>query len=204
MITVRIYHDFASPFSYLGTTQVESVCSKHGATLVWCPMVLGGVFKAVGQVPVPLMTFPPAKRRLYVLDMFRFAELYGVPFGLPTRFPMRTIDALRLVLAAREQSAEAAARLTHRIYRAYWGEDQDIANPAILAALCQELDLDGPALLARSAQADIKARLFAATDEAVQRGVFGAPTFVLEDGTLLWGQDRLPLLDWMLAQLSQA
>jgi 2-hydroxychromene-2-carboxylate isomerase len=196
---VRIYHDFASPFSYLGSTQIEAVCARQGATVKWVPMVLGGVFKAVGQIAVPIMAFPLAKRQLFLVDVLRFAEVYGVPCRFPSRFPIRSIEALRWVLAAEEHSQAGAVALTHRIYRAYWGEDRDIAEGAVLAELAREVHLDAEWLASRARESDLKARLFANTEGAVKQGVFGAPTFILDDGTVIWGQDRLPILEHLLA-----
>lgn len=192
--SIRFFHDFASPFSYFAATQIEAFCEPYDVDLVWHPMLLGGVFKSIGAPIVPLEKFTPAKLRHANLDMARHATLYDVPFAFPTRFPMRTIAALRMVLAQERADATAVPALTRRIYRAYWGEDRDINEPEVLTAMADEVGLDGEGLLTQTKDPEIKQRLFDNTDAAVQAGVFGAPSFVVDDEHLFWGQDRLSLL----------
>jgi 2-hydroxychromene-2-carboxylate isomerase len=97
--TVEIYWDFSSPFAYLGQTQAKALAARTGATLVWKPMLLGGLFKIIGQVDVPLLTWSEQKRAYYLKDLYRWGEYYKVPFKFPTRFPMLTIKSLRVYLA---------------------------------------------------------------------------------------------------------
>jgi 2-hydroxychromene-2-carboxylate isomerase len=196
--TIKYFHDFGSPFSYLGSTQVEAFCERLGVELLWRPMVLGAVFKTIGQDNVPMSSMSAPKQTLYFTDMHRFAKHYGIPFDFPEKFPMRTIAALRLVIAAAETSALAGAKLTHRIYRAYWADGEDISDPSILGRLCGAVGLDGEALIARTGEPDLKKVLFAYTDEAVEAGVFGAPSYLVDDKELFWGQDRLPLVEHYL------
>lgn len=204
MSTVRLFHDFSSPFSYLASTQIESLCQRCSAQLVWHPMLLGALFKAVGTPNVPLLDMPPAKQQFARLDMQRFADYYGVPLRFPSRFPMRTVEALRLVIAAEQHaSAASAVSMTHRLYRAYWAEDRDLADREVLIALCGDCGLD-PALVDQSSAPEIKQSLFSNTEAAVDAGVFGAPTFVIDDRDLIWGQDRLPLVEWMLRREAPA
>ncbi|MCA9669302.1 MAG: 2-hydroxychromene-2-carboxylate isomerase [Myxococcales bacterium] len=193
---LRFYHDFSSPFSYLGSTQVEALAERCDLELRWHPILLGAVFKQIGTADVPLLAMSSAKQRVYGADMQRFADLYGVPFSFPTRFPMRTVTALRLLLAA---PAEGQGKLAHRIYRAFWAEDRDISDSALLVSLADEVGLDGKQLLERTGEPAIKQALFENTEQAVKAGVFGVPTFVLDEdaSTLVWGQDRIALVEWM-------
>ncbi len=190
--TLDAYFDFSSPFAYLGMTQVEAIAARTGATLVVRPMLLGAVFKDVGQVNVPLATFSPAKQRFVAEDLQRWAAHFGVPYRFPTRFPMSTVKALRVYLALEEPRRRA---FRDAVFKAFWAEDRDIADEAVLA----ELVGDGaPEVLERSRSAEVKQALFTATSEAVQRGVFGAPTFIVNDAdgdALYWGQDRLALVE---------
>jgi 2-hydroxychromene-2-carboxylate isomerase len=130
---------------------------------------------------------PEAKQRYYHLELARWSAHWGVPFRFASRFPLRTVDALRLTLLAPEP---ARAPLVHAIMRATWAEDRDPADPAVLRAACVEAGVD-PALVARTA--DARRRLFDETEEARTLGVPGAPTFVVGD-ELFWGQDRLALV----------
>jgi 2-hydroxychromene-2-carboxylate isomerase len=189
--TLEIYWDFSSPFAYLGSTQAEALAARTGATLVWRPMLLGGVFKTIGQAEVPLLTWSPAKQRYYYEDMQRWAAFWGVPFKYPTRFPMISLKALRTYLALPEERQGA---FRERTFRAYWAEDRDIADDAVL----RELLGAGPGadeVLARTQEPAVKKALIDATQRAVEAGVFGAPTWVVDGKELFWGQDRIPLVE---------
>lgn len=202
MATLRFFHDFASPFSYLASTQVEQLSREENAVLHWHPMLLGAIFKEHGGPMVPLHTFSQAKRAYYGRDLDRCARFHGVPFQFPSRFPMNTITGLRLVLAAEQLvSGERAVALTHRIYRAYWVEDRDIASTDELASLAADVDLEPAELIAATREPAIKQALFDRTGAALAAGVFGAPSFLIEESKeLVWGQDRLPLVRWLLAE----
>ncbi len=197
--TVRFFHDFSSPFSYLGATQIEAFCARHGAELIWHPMLLGGVFKALGGPVIPLETFSEPKQRHASLDMQRWADHYGVPFAWPSRFPMRTITALRMVLALEDDDMPGSIRLSKRLHEAYWAEDADINDPDTLVGLANGCDIDGADLLARTQDPAVKQRLFDNTSRAVEMGVFGAPTYVVDESELFWGQDRLVLIEQLLS-----
>ncbi len=187
--TLDAYFDFSSPFAYLGMTQVDALAARTGARLTARPMLLGAVFKDVGQVNVPLATFSAAKQRHVARDLDRWAQHWGVPYRFPTRFPMSTVKALRLYLAL-DPAHQRAFR--DAVFRAYWAEDRDIASDEVLAAL---VPAGGEAALARAQSPEIKQALFDATRHAVEHGVFGAPSFVVDDEQLFWGQDRLALVE---------
>lgn len=177
--------DYSSPFAYLGSTQIERVAREAGAAGVrFRPFLLGGLFKTIGTPLVPIAAMPEAKRRLVLLDLERWADVWGVPFRFATRFPLRTVDALRLTLLAPE---ERRAPLVHALMRATWAEDRDPADRAVLVGACEEAGLD-PSLALRTG--DARAALVAETDAARDLGLCGAPTFVV-NGQLFWGQDRL-------------
>ncbi|MCU0658370.1 MAG: 2-hydroxychromene-2-carboxylate isomerase [Polyangiaceae bacterium] len=187
--TLDIYWDFSSPFAYLGSTQAEALAARTGATLRWRPMLLGGLFRAIGQVDTPISTFSPAKQRHVMKDLDRWAAHWGVPFQFPTRFPMNTVKALRVYLALPEERRQA---FREGVFRAYWAEDRDISDDGELRSLIGEgADL----YLARTGEAAIKEQLKAATEQAVAAGVFGAPTWVVDERELFWGQDRIPLVE---------
>jgi 2-hydroxychromene-2-carboxylate isomerase len=188
---VEAFWDYSSPFAYLGMSQVDEVARRAGATVESRPMLLGGLFKAIGQVNVPMASWS-AERQAYVMaDMPRWAAYWGVPFSFPTRFPMNSVKALRATLAA---PASLHRALRDAIFRAYWAEDRDISDDAVLAELLASVGADAAAVLAATQAPEVKAELIAATQLAVERGVFGAPTFIV-DGELFWGQDRLDLVD---------
>ena len=183
---LTFYYDFSSPWSYLGSTQVERVARDNGAEVEWRPILLGALFKAIGTAMVPLYEQSQARQRYQGRDLHHWADHWGVPFRFPSNFPTNSVTALRLVLAAGDADLP---RLSHAIYRAYWADNQDITDREVLARLASTLGLDGPALVARTEDPTIKARLREYTDGAVARGVFGVPTFFVGE-TMFFGQDR--------------
>jgi 2-hydroxychromene-2-carboxylate isomerase len=195
--TLDLYWDFSSPFAYLGATQAEALAARTGAALTWRPMLLGAVFKAIGQAEAPILTWGEAKRSYYFKDLARWADLYGVPFQFPTRFPMLTLKALRTYLALPESRR---GTFRERAFRAYWAEDRDIADETVLAELAGEDAGSSAALRARIQSPEIKKELTDATQSAIERGVFGAPTWIVDGQELFWGQDRIALVERALGR----
>lgn len=194
-LTVEFYYDVSSPFSYLAATQIERVVAAGGATLVWKPMLLGGLFRAIGTADAPMLAMSASRQRYTAADLDTWANAWGVPFRFTSRFPMRTVTAMRLAIAAQERIAE----MSHLLYRALWVEDLDLADESVLRRLLVAGGFDAERLLAMTQQSEIKAALIANTESAERAGVFGAPTMIVHhpDRTspaLLWGQDRLGLL----------
>lgn len=188
------YWDFSSPFAYLAAAEVSGLAARTGATIEERPILLGGLFRNLGTADVPLATFSPAKQRYILRDIVRWCERRGLPFVWPSRFPMRSLAALRMWLAL-----PPSHRTTFRdaVFRAAWGEDRDIEDVALLASLVGDDAIANEA--ARAATGDaVKAALRANTDEAMARGVFGVPSFVV-GGEVYWGQDRMVLVEEALA-----
>ena len=187
--SLELYWDFSSPFAYLGSTQAEALAARTGATLVWRPMLLGAIFKALGVADAPILTWSEAKRSYYFKDLARWAAHWSVPFRFPSRFPMMTVKPLRVFFALPEERRKAFLDAT---FRAYWAEDRDIADEGTLRALIGE---GADEVLARTGTKEVKDALFAATQRAIDAGVFGAPTWVVDEKELFWGQDRIVLVE---------
>lgn len=196
MTELHFFFDYSSPFAYLGFTQVEAAAERHGAELHWHPFLLGALFKAIGTPIVPVAVMPEPKQKLAMKEMHRWADHYDVPFSFPSRFPMNTIRALRMTLQVPAERLPAFARA---VYQAYWADDRDIDDPAVLTALADDLGLDGQALVEGCQDPAIKQKLHEATDHAVAVGLCGAPSYLVkagdEEGMLFWGQDRLTLVE---------
>jgi 2-hydroxychromene-2-carboxylate isomerase len=138
----------------------------------------------------------PAKAAYMVQDVRRWARHYGLPFHMPSVFPVNTIRALRTAVAALNEGTFAAYH--HAVMEAYWANDQDIGDPEILASIVSAAGLDGVRLVGRAEEPAVKERLKTNTDEAIERGVFGAPTFFVGD-QMFWGNDRLQFVEEAVA-----
>lgn len=190
---VDLYFDYSSPFAYLGCRLGERL---FGDRARWRPMLLGAVFKQVGTANVPMFAQNSAKRRHTSTDLHRQAELLGARFQFPSRFPMNTVLALRVTLAAGGLERAEGRRLVHALFEAYWADDRDLADAEVVASVCDAVGLDGAALVRAATEQPIKDALRTATSEAVEAGVFGAPTTIVHtaDGPqLYWGADRIRL-----------
>jgi len=200
---LELWFDFSCPYAYLASRQAK----KLGDAVDWRPMLLGGVFRGIGAGDGPMATISPPKQRHNVHDMYRWADVFGEPFRLPATHPMRTVLALRTLLALPRDAWPAAIEA---IFAAYWQRGEDVATPAVLTAALTGAGLAGDvvaAALARADDAAIKDELRQRTDEAIALGIFGAPAWVMRAGDaplLIWGQDRMPWLDAMRAGWSLA
>ena len=185
--TVEFFFDFGSPTSYLAFTQLPRLAAEAGAEIAWRPMLLGGVFKATGNAsPVTV----PAKGRWMFTDMARWAQRYGVALSHNPHFPVNTLTLMRIATGLQMQRPLDFIAYCELTYAALWQRQQNLGDAAVLAAALAGAGFEPDALLALAALPDVKARLVAVTDEAVARGVFGAPTcFVGEQ--MFFGQDRL-------------
>ncbi len=201
---VEFYFDFSCPYAYLGATQIERVAREAGATLVWKPMLLGGVFRAVDTPDNLSATLPPPKARHNALDMLRWADWFDVPLVMPASHPQRTVRALRALLALPEASWPP---VIHALYRAYWVDGAPFPEADTVDRAMATAGIDAAArerALAANDDPAIKDALRVRTDEAIGRGVFGAPTMFVdaEDGSealMFWGQDRLDFVAKALA-----
>lgn len=183
--TIEFWFDFGSPTAYLAWTQLPALARRAGAELAWRPMLLGGVFKATGNRAPGAIAAKGAWMRN---DLRRWARKWGVALNPNPHFPVNTLRAMRGAVAARR--AGELAPYTEAMFRAMWIEGKNIAEPEIFAGVVSGAGLDAAAYAERIADPGIKQALIAATEEAVSRGVFGAPTMIVED-ELFFGQDRL-------------
>ncbi|MBI3197893.1 MAG: 2-hydroxychromene-2-carboxylate isomerase [Rhodospirillales bacterium] len=190
--TLEFYYDYGSPYSYLADTQVEAIARRAGAALVRKPMLLGGVFKATGNAS-PMTV--EQKSKWSAFDMPMWAKHYGVPFQRNPFFPVNTLALMRGAAAA--QLDGLFERYHPAIYRAMWVEGRNLNDIAEVAAVLAAAGLDARKFASRIQDQDVKDRLKATTDEAVARGVFGAPTSFVGD-MMFFGNDRLPFVEMAL------
>ncbi len=192
---VEYFFDFGSPTSYLAWTQLPGIAASAGAEIVWRPMLLGGVFKATGNAsPVSV----PAKGRWMNQDIARWAKRYGVPFRFNPSFPINTLTLMRGATGLQMRRQDDLIRYLDLMHRAMWEQGRNLGDAAVLAATLVEGGFDADAFAALVADPEVKAGLVATTEEAVTRGVFGAPTFFVGE-TMFFGQDRLEFVEAALA-----
>ena len=185
--TIEYFFDVGSPTSYLAWTQLAKIVAETGAEVVWRPMLLGGVFKATGNAsPVSV----PAKGRWMNDDIRRWAAHYGVPFRFNPHFPINTLTLMRGATGLQMRKPGEFMRYLDVVERSMWETPKNLGDPAVLAATLTEAGIDAEAFTALVADPEVKAQLVATTEEAVSRGVFGAPTFFVGDA-MFFGQDRL-------------
>lgn len=187
-----------SPWTYLGHARLLTLARQHGVNIVPKPMNLGEVFPVSGGLPLPKRS--PQRQAYRLVELRRWSEFLGIPINLqPRYFPCNGDLAATWVLAAAERDVAQALALFGGIGRALWEEERDIADSATLAAVAAACGLDANALGARAQRPDMSAQYAGLTQEAIARGVFGAPTYFYGD-EMFWGQDRLDFLARKLAK----
>lgn len=184
---VEFFFDVGSPAAYLAWTQMPHLCRDCFAKLVYKPMLLGGVFQATGNQS-PMMV--PAKGSYMIGDLKRFARRYGVPFEHNPHFPINTLTLMRGATGLQMRDEAKLVAYGDAVYQAIWVDGKNMNDPATIGGVLQAAGFDAQALLALAGDPEVKERLKAVTQDAVARGVFGAPAFFV-DGQLYWGQDRL-------------
>ena len=183
---VEFFFDFGSPTTYLAWTQLPKIAADCGAALEWRPMLLGGVFKATGNAsPVTV----PAKGRWMGEDIRRWAARYGVPFTFNPHFPINTLTLMRGAVGVQLRRPQDFTRYVEAVFRAMWVEPRDLGEAEVLAQTLAAAGFDA-GFTDIVADPEVKAALIANTEEAVRRGVFGAPTMFV-GSEMFFGQDRL-------------
>ncbi|MDZ4381187.1 MAG: 2-hydroxychromene-2-carboxylate isomerase [Parvibaculum sp.] len=184
---VEFWYEFASTYSYPAAMRVEQAAKDAGVGLCWRPFLLGPIFGAQGWNDSPFNIYP-AKGHYMWRDMARICEAQGLTLKELVRFPQNGLKAARLALLGQDE--DWGPEFTRRVYLANFAGQQDISGEAVLSGILKALGLDAGALLARSNEQANKNKLKAQTEEAIAKGIFGAPSFVVGD-ELFWGNDRL-------------
>lgn len=195
MSQIEFFFDCSSPWTYLAFSRIRALADRYGAKLIYRPILVGGVFNAVNQSVYEQRAAPvPAKARYMRKDMADWAALYGLKIlWPPSVFPVRAVDAMRAVIAADEKGA--LEPFAWAVFKAYWGQDQDISKQDVLAAIAGRVGLDAGWLLERTLADVVKGRLKANTEELIARGGFGSPTLFVDESDMYFGNDRLPLVE---------
>ena len=188
------YFDFGSPTAYLAHKRLLQLHDKTGLEIRYHPMLLGGVFNATGNLsPV---TVPAKGKYMLEQDLPRFARRYGVTLNFNPHFPINTLNLMRGAIAAQRLGCFDA--YMDVVYDAVWTDKKNMWDIDVVKDVLDAAGLDTGALLTLCGDPEVKAQLVSNTEEAVSRGVFGAPTMFM-DGQMYFGQDRLDFIEEALA-----
>lgn len=198
MKTIEYYFSPVSPWTHLGHARLCEIARRHGAAIAPKPVDYGRVFPASGGLP--LKQRAPQRQAYRMLELRRWRDFLGVPIRLePKFFPVSPDLASKVIIAAASAGAATQLDLSHAIMRACWEEDRDVSDAETLAAIASATGLDGGALVRAATEAPAQAEYDRLTQEAIDRQIFGAPTYVV-DGEPFWGQDRLDFVDRALGR----
>jgi 2-hydroxychromene-2-carboxylate isomerase len=183
----EFWFDLGSPAAYLAWKRLPKFVQATGATVAHKPMLLGGVFKATGNAsPVTI----PAKGKWLLADLARTARKDGVPLGYPPGFPVNTLALMRAAIGLQMRKPERFAPFVDAMFDAIFGAPRDMRDEKVIGETLAAAGFAPAEILALAADAEVKQALIKNTEEAVARGVFGAPTFFV-GSEMFWGQDRM-------------
>jgi 2-hydroxychromene-2-carboxylate isomerase len=195
---IDFYFDFSSPYSYIASEWVEAVAARHGRAVRWHAILLGATFQAA-ELKSPVAY--PIKREYSIRDFQRSARFAGLPYLMPSKFPIPTQNAARVFWWLHDsRSPEAAVAWAHTGLRAVFTRDRDLSDGAVLRGVLDEAGIDVAAAEAACTDPFWKDRLRRENDAAIAAGVFGAPFFIV-DGEPFWGNDRRSQIEaWLSGQ----
>ena len=194
MPTLDFYYDFSSPYGYFAATRISALAAQHGQGVKWRPILLGAVFKVTGSGPLPSL---PLKGPYGLKDMARTARFLGIPYKFPDPFPIPTQAPARIVYWLEGTAPAQVEPATLALYRGYFVDGHNIADPEVSADVVAALGIDRGAALAATNDQAMKDRLRNETQAAIERGVFGSPTVFVGDEQF-WGVDRFDQIErWL-------
>lgn len=196
MKQITFYFDLGSPYSYVGFHRIQQIAAQYQTEVVWKPMLLGGVFKATGNSSP--MTIP-AKARYSMIDLGRWSKLWNIPVQMNPYFPINTLNLMRIISAVQIYQPENFQKILNGLFDAMFGNPRNLNDINELANVAQGLGLEITQVQAWLADEQVKAQLKQVTEQAIARGVFGAPTWFVDD-EIFWGIDHLHFLEMQLSK----
>lgn len=191
---IDFWFDFSSPYSYIASEWIEALAARHGRTVSWHAILLGATFQAA-ELKSPVSY--PMKREYSLLDFERSARFAGVPLTMPAKFPIATQNAARLFWWLERCDPSRAREWARHGLRAFFARGVDLSDEIALRALAAEFGIDASEARDVWSAPEWKLALKQANDDAIARGVFGAPFFIV-DGEPFWGNDRRPMIErWL-------
>lgn len=196
-MTIDFYWDVGSTNSYFALKLIKPIAQRYNATIAWHPFNLGHVFQSNNYV---LMDEPRAKMRNRLADLMRWAKRYDLPFRVPDNFPIKTSRALKGAIAMRQWGKEEA--FMDAIFAAYWEQNiGTIGEYGTLREIAERLGTDPDQFESACESPRVRQALIDSTNNGIERGVFGAPTMVIED-EIYWGKDRMDFIEEHLARIT--
>ncbi len=191
---IDFYFDFSSPYGYLASHLVDEVAARHAREVRWLPYLMGVAMKQTGSRPLT----ERGPIGVYAMhDFERSARAIGVPYQLPAHFPISGVAPSRAYYWRASQDAEGARALARALYAALFAEGLNIGDPSVVVEVAAASGLNADEVSAGLQDQAVKDRLRAVTEEAIARGVFGSPFFIV-DGEAFWGHDRLEQVErWL-------
>lgn len=195
MAHIEFFFDLSSPWTRLAFHNIQPIVAETGATIVWRPFLVGGVFNAVNASVYAGRADPDnAKNRRTFVWLKEWAALAGVPMNFPSRHhPVKSVHAMRFCCALEGDQA-TLFHFAARAFDAYFTDKQNLDDPDVLVAIADQCGLDGAALAARAQSQEVKDLLRANTQEVIDRGGFGSPTIFVDRTEMYFGNDQLPLV----------
>ena len=198
MKSVEFYFDLGSPYSYLAYYRLLQIAEQQEIQIVYKPILLGGVFKATGnRSPIEI----PVKGVYSILDMQRWAEYYQIPMQMNPHFPMNTLTLMRILTGVQLLHLEKFEQVLKLLFDAMFGTPQNLNEPTVLAEVLEPSGFSVDDIMSMVQSEVVKQKLITETEQAIQRGIFGAPTFFMGD-EMYWGQDRLHFVEQALNKAS--
>jgi len=192
MTTIDYYFSLNSPWSYMGSDRLAKMAADNGASVNVVPVKLGAIFEKTGGLPLPKRS--PERQAYRMMDLKRWRDFNNIPLVLePAHFPHDEAEGVRLILGALKTGGDALALAT-QIGRLLWEEDRDPSRTEDQNEAAQRAGLDADALRSALTAQESDAIWTQKTEEALAKGVFAAPTYVI-DGEIFWGQDRLDFVE---------
>ena len=183
--TFEFYFDFGSPYTFLAHKQIRIIEKENLVKIKYMPILLGGLLKLTGikaNVDIPI------KGKYMIKDCKLWAEKYNIEFKFNNYFPITTLNLMRCVLVAKKKGFEK--NFINKVFDAIWKDGANLNDNIIIEKLLESLDINPKTFLIEAADSKVKDELKKKTEDAFNKGIFGAPSFIVND-KIFWGQDRL-------------
>ena len=183
--TIEFYFDFSSPYSYIGYEEIKRIEKKDSIKIKYMPIFLGGLHNAAGVTPA---AFIDVKSKYMIEDTKLVCEKKNIKFIFNSYFPIKTVSFMRGVLIAEENSFRKI--YIEKIFNAIWKDGLNMNDKTVIEKVLKNMELNPEIFLSKVSDNKIKVKLRKLTDDALKKGIFGAPTFLVNK-KIFWGQDRL-------------